>query len=1028
MSLALTEYLTAQFYAWEQRGRGWKVFAEPVHLESDFIPFFGHKKPRGTAPIDDGRRPRFFPKLQESLGLFKKPSASSYGQEAFEKLEELYPVDALVYDNSNPVIELQVNFDKDTRVLFDSMEQLLLMLSTNDGIVGFEIFGTREKIIIQFVCTGTNAISFKSYISAYIPGVVILESRESLRGAIGSNRPTYLIDLGLRDEFMRPLKTWTKFDPDPLSGIIATLESLGESEFAMLQVLFQSTVNPWVESAYRAITDGTGDPFFANSSETITLAKEKFGSPLFAAVVRTIGQASSDEHALNIASQLSQSLISFSRSGSNSLIPLTGEPSADLDDIISRRSRRIGMLLNSAELASVVHIPDRSVNSPKLRAYVGKTKKAPQKVIGHPFVLGANSHLGQETAVTLSDQHRLRHMHVIGATGTGKSSLLLKSIVQDVEQGNGIMVLDPHGDLIDEIIGHIPEDRIQDVVLVDPSDYEYPIGLNLLSARSDAERVILSSDLVALFRRFATTWGDQMTSVLANAINTILESKNGGTLIDLRRLLVETSFRNSFLQSVSDPNILYYWKNEFQLLRKNTVAPILTRLDTFLRPRTVRNMMAQKEGLDFNDILARKKILLIKLAQGLIGEENSYLLGTLFVAKLHQAAQARQNLAHEARTPFYFYIDEFQNFITPSMSAILSGARKYGLGLILAHQDLEQLSRRDSELASSVLSNPAIRVCFRCGDRDSAKLADGFSYFDSTDLQSLGVGQSIVRVGRKDYDFNLTFQLVPKIDRLVAEGKLQSIVDFCHQNYALHQSKVEDILAEALQVHPTSSGPDKIKLPVKIEQGETAVKSIKPETKGLKEEQKENIDIAAKAKEFVEKEEEKEVQREHRFTQEYVKKVAEVRNFKAVLEDPVNERTGSVDVSLLRDDLRIACEISVKNTPEYELQNIEKCFTAAFDLVFMISNDPRHLDAIRAKAVGTLPESLHSRLFFVSKEEFVNQLDILLAQRSQPTETRVKGYRVKLSYTDSTNVEGKQKALKDVVLSALRRKNTPDQE
>lgn len=156
-----------------------------------------------------------------------------------------------------------------------------------------------------------------------------------------------------------------------------------------------------------------------------------------------------------------------------------------------------------------------------------------------------------------------------------------------------------------------------------------------------------------------------MTSVLANAINAIIESDNGGTLIDLRRFLVESNFRNKFLQTVTDPNILYYWKNEFQLLRANTVAPILTRLDTFLRPRIVRNMMAQKEGLDFNDILENKKILLVKLAQGLIGEENSYLLGTLFVAKLHQAAQQRQNIPPEQRKPFYFYIDEFQNFITP---------------------------------------------------------------------------------------------------------------------------------------------------------------------------------------------------------------------------------------------------------------------------------------------------------------------------------------------------------------------------
>ncbi len=611
-------------------------------------------------------------------------------------------------------------------------------------------------------------------------------------------------------------------------------------------------------------------------------------------------------------------------------------------------------------------------------------------------------------------------MHVIGATGTGKSSLLLKLIIQDVFQNRGIAVLDPHGDLIDEIIKNISDDRLKDVILVDPSDSEYPIGLNLLSAYSDPEKIILSSDLVALFRRFATSWGDQMTSVLANAINAIIESENGGTLIDLRRFLVESNFRNKFLQTVTDPNIIYYWKNEFQLLRANTVAPILTRLDTFLRPRIVRNMMAQKEGLDFSDILENKKILLVKLAQGLIGEENSYLLGTLFVAKLHQAAQQRQNIPPEQRKPFYFYIDEFQNFITPSMSAILTGARKYGLGLILAHQDLDQLAHRDTELANSILSNPAIRVCFRCGDKDAIKLESGFSYFDSTDLQSLPIGQSIVRVGQKDHDFNLSFTPLSKVETSIADGKQRTVIDHCRSTYALHQSKVEEILRDALQVVAIPVKPER---PIKVVKEEKPPRDIPIEKIEVDEEQTTpKIDLQVEAKQFMEKEVEREKQREHRFIQEYIKKVAEARNFKAVLEEPINSGTGKVDVSLHRDDLKIACEISVTNTIEYEVQNIQKCLTAGYSLVFMISNDLKHLNDIRTLAVQEIEPTFHHRIYFVSKNEFVNQLDLFLAQMTQPTETRAKGYRVKLNYTTPKDVSGQQKALKDIIISSLKKK------
>lgn len=276
---------------------------------------------------------------------------------------------------------------------------------------------------------------------------------------------------------MRPIRVWNKFDPDPLAGCIASLESIGVGEFGMLQILFQPAINPWAESVYKSLTDGKGGPFFTDAADMLPLAKEKISSPLFATAIRTIGNAQKEERAQTISEQIAQSLFSFHRSGSNTLIPLTGALSCDADDIIFRRSRRIGMLLNSNELASMVHIPDRSVISPKLRAYAGKTKQAPMDVVGRTFELGVNTHLGQELTVTLSDQHRLRHMHVIGATGTGKSSLLLKLIIQDVNQDRGIAVLDPHGDLIDEIIKNIPENRLKDVILVDPSDSEYQLDL-----------------------------------------------------------------------------------------------------------------------------------------------------------------------------------------------------------------------------------------------------------------------------------------------------------------------------------------------------------------------------------------------------------------------------------------------------------------------------------------------------------------------------------------------------------------------
>ena len=279
-------------------------------------------------------------------------------------------------------------------------------------------------------------------------------------------------------------------------------------------------------------------------------------------------------------------------------------------------------------------------------------------------------------------------------------------IRQDLENGEGLAVLDPHGDLVEKVLGTIPSWRIGDVILLDPSDEKFPVGFNVLSAHSDFEKTLLASDLIGVFQRLSTSWGDQMNSVFQNAILAVLESAQGGTLADLRRFLLDDTWRARFLQTVSDPDVRYYWNHAFPQLGGNqSRGPILTRLDMFLSPKPIRYMVSQQENkLDFAEIMDSGKIFLAKLPQGQMGKENAFLLGSLLVAKLQQMAMSRQRLASAKRRPFFCYIDEFQHFITPSMAEILSGARKYRLGLILAHTELRQLER-DKEVASAVLSN-----------------------------------------------------------------------------------------------------------------------------------------------------------------------------------------------------------------------------------------------------------------------------------------------------------------------------------
>ena len=412
----------------------------------------------------------------------------------------------------------------------------------------------------------------------------------------------------------------------------------------------------------------------------------------------------------------------------------------------------------------------------------------------------------------ISDQ-RVRHCHIIGASGTGKSTLLFNLIRQDIENGEGVAVLDPHGDLIDQILGIIPPERIDDVVLVDPSDEEYSVGFNILSAHSDLEKTLLSSDLVSVFERLSTSWGDQMASVLRNAILAFLESDQGGTLADLRRFLIEPAFRDKHLKSVRDPDIVYYWRKGFtQLSGNKSIGSVVTRLGAFLSPKPIRYMVSQSVNrLDFGQIIDTGKIFLAKLPQGQMGKENAFLLGSLLVSKFQQLAMSRQAQRIGARKDFWLYIDEFQNFITPSMSEILTGARKYRLGLILAHQELRQLER-DREVASAVLSNPYTRVVFRVGDADARALENGFSFFEARNFQNLETGQAICRVEKADNDFNLSISFPETVDPAAADATRQVVIAASRARYATPRAEVEAALLAKLTGEGAEPEPEPAKV------------------------------------------------------------------------------------------------------------------------------------------------------------------------------------------------------------------------
>ncbi len=1010
------EYFTCQYYSWEYRGLGWYVSEHPVQLEPPFIPFFRH----GFQPefIDDGKRHTIVSRLIESFKGKKKEPTIDEDVLDYEALE-------LFFEEEANLKTLQVKLPKDRKIIPEKMKALIIMLSQSDRAISFEIIGNAKEIIIQFVAADSDIHAIEIYSKAYFPECNLINADEYLDHIIKINTQTSVIDFGLQQEFVRPIQITKNFNIDPLAGLLGVLEHLQGKEQGGIQILFKGAVNQWSESIIRAVTLHDGSSFFADDPHAPKIALEKIQSPLFGVTIRAFGQGEEQSSSAKIAEKIGYAVMNGSKGTANQLIALPTEMydfETRVDDICLRQSHRLGMLLNADELTTLLHFPSENIISKKLFGTSRKTKELPAIAKNKAFTLGENTHNGITTNVTFSIEDRLKHTHIIGATGTGKSTLIANLILQDIQKGIGVVLFDPHGDLVDDIIARMPKHRINDVVLIDPADAEYPVGLNILQAYSDIEKEVLSSDLVAAFRRYATSWGDQMNAVFGNAILAILENKNGGSLNDLRRFLIERDFRSDYLKEVTDPSVQYYWQKEYPLLKTNSIGPILTRLDTFLRPKSIRNMVVQKTGLDFESLLNENKIVLLKLSQGLIGVENSFLLGSLMLSKIHQAVFRRQQQSN--RNPIFIYLDEFQNFITPSIKEMLSGIRKYNVGLTLSHQDLQQLQREDGELLNSVLGNINTRIVFRVGEPDAKKLQDGFSGFDYTDLQNLGRGEAVVRIEQPQFDCSLDTIALETVSEEQTEFNKAAVIEYSREHYAASKEAVEQMLMKSMNLHPEKEVPQKKTSKEKIQSVPPPEKvTNRPPEKPveLPKPIKEIIQPAAIPKETTLPKLDKDVST-HRYLQTLIKKMAEARGYTAVLEKQLPDGSGNVDVLLSKEDKTIAVEISVTTDPDWEMHNIQKCINAQYDTVVSLSGDPKQLEKIKKKCKEGIQDFENKPVQFFTPDALFAFLDTT-ATAQVPEEQIIKGYRVNVTYDAVTQEEmdRKRASVAKVVMDSLRK-------
>lgn len=351
----------------------------------------------------------------------------------------------------------------------------------------------------------------------------------------------------------------------------------------------------------------------------------------------------------------------------------------------------------------------------------------------------------KEVAFGIKQDDRRRHMYIIGKTGMGKTTMIENMIVQDILAGNGVAFVDPHGESVEKILNYIPQNRINDVVYFNPADLDFPIAFNPLESVDPKYKHLVASGLMGVFTKiWANVWSARMEYILNNTILALLDTP-GNTMLGIARMLVDKKFRKKIVDNVKDPVVKSFWVDEFanynDKFRNEAIAPIQNKVGQFLSSAIIRNIVGQpKSSLDLREVMDGQKILLLNLSKGRIGEDNSALLGAMFITKVQLAAMSRVDVPEEERTDFYLYVDEFQNFATESFATILSEARKYRLNLTIAHQYIGQLitETKSTKIKDAVFGNVGTIILFRIGATDAEELESEFDpTFTPTDMVNL---------------------------------------------------------------------------------------------------------------------------------------------------------------------------------------------------------------------------------------------------------------------------------------------------
>ncbi|HBU06454.1 MAG TPA: hypothetical protein DEB09_00045 [Candidatus Magasanikbacteria bacterium] len=577
-----------------------------------------------------------------------------------------------------------------------------------------------------------------------------------------------------------PFKTYKKADSDPLSPLLNVLaKSHVENSSLAIQYIIRPAHHRWRRKGVQIVRDvKKGEKFesiahrssfgrfmhkffkefrksyekkdasmqhekyqlSAMEEEMLKGIEEKLSKGGLDVCVRLLSSSDNPEMAKMNLDNLSNTFSQYNlyRYGNEFLVMVPTKQSLLISDFIYRSfNEKRKTVLNTEEMASMWHLPLHSTEAPNIKWLSARKAQPPANLPKAGLLLGHVNYRGTDVKVFMKDADRRRHLYVIGKSGGGKSVFIENLAVQDIKNGKGVCVVDPHGDFVEYVLEHIPKERADDVIIFNPSDLERPVGLNMLEAKSEDQKDFAVQEMIGIFYKLfpPEMIGPMFEHNMRNVMLTLMaDLSDPGTIIDIPRMFTDDDYVKIYLKRLKDPVVRAFWEKEMaktsDFHKSEMLGYLISKVGRFVGNEMMRNIMGQQHSsFNFREVMDKKKILLINLAKGTTGEVNAKLLGMIIVAKLQMAAMARADIPEDQREDFYLYIDEFQNFVTDSISTILSEARKYKLDLIIAHQYLGQLmdDKGKSAIKDAVLGNAGTICTFRIGPEDAEIMAKEFA-------------------------------------------------------------------------------------------------------------------------------------------------------------------------------------------------------------------------------------------------------------------------------------------------------------